>query len=112
MKLDLRKHVFHDTVDVNSWLGMCSAIKKNEIPCLNFTRTQLRNNIQDKKHLFTEDCIVTSKGTDIIDFFDIDEILIENVPIRECTDKQLRKSHNIRKMYIANAFDPYFNDSE
>ena len=112
MKLDLRKHVFGDIEIVNTWAELLTCVKKGDkIPCINFTRLALKDILKDREHLLPN-ITVTSKGTDIIDFFKLDDIMVEGVPIRDCTTKRLRKAHNIRKMYIAGAFDYYFRDED
>ena len=113
MKLNLQT-LFNitNTEVAEGWLELCNIIERGKIPCINFTRRQLDYILADRKHLFGDDVIVTSKGTDIIDFFEIDEIMVDMKPIRECTNKELRKAHNIRKMFIAGAFDWQMEDEE
>jgi hypothetical protein len=56
--------------------------------------------------------LVCSRSTDIIDYFDIDDIAVNYrdclIPLRMTTDKELRPVHNIRKMFIAGAFTDEF----
>ncbi len=48
------------------------------------------------------------RSTDIIDYFDIDDIAVNYrdclIPLRMTTKKELLPAHNIRKMFIAGAF--------
>lgn len=108
MKLNMIKHPFQHPV-ANSWADVCMILNRGEIPCINMTRIGIEDFLMPRVKLIDDrygvDVQITSKSTDLLDFFEIDDILIEGVPIRECTNKDLRKAHNIRRMYIAGAFD-------
>jgi hypothetical protein len=113
MKLNMQINFNAKNSEVaENWEDLCNIIKRGKVPCINFTRWELDRVLEDRKHLFSDDIIVTSKGTDIIDYFEIDDIMVDMRPIRECTTKELRKAHNIRKMFIAGAFDHYREDED
>lgn len=64
-----------------------------------------------KKTIGANQIYLTSKGSDIIDVFSHDNIYVyvpggrPFVPIQDMTTKELRKAHNIRRMYLAGRFD-------
>jgi len=108
MKLNMIKHPHNHPV-CNNWAQVLNALHNGLMPCVNMTRAGLEDVLIGRGKLIDEkygvDVQITSKSTDLIDYFEIDDILVEGVPLRECTKKELRRAHNIRKMYIAGAFD-------
>ena len=97
---------FHNSI--NSFLYKFNSVRKDYVYELYLDREELEyvfeyiNRIEDLPHFY-----ITSKSTDVIDFFDFDNIVIgkDKKTPQEFTGKQLRKVHNIRKMYIAGAFN-------
>lgn len=74
----------------NDWLGY-QIVKFQKL---------MRDKFGDKKVIFhtrRSELLATS-------LFDIDHIHVDGKPIRSLTDRDLRKSHNLRKMYEAGIF--------
>ena len=85
--------------------------KIDEFPVFSLYLTRAHMNM-----LFNDQCtladpyvlLVCSRSTDIVDYFDVDDIAVNYrnclIPLRMTTNKELRPAHNIRKMLIAGAF--------